>query len=62
MTCNALLTMAVMSRCNERPADPAHSNILGEFIDRNYNDDFVGKRWRKGNMWSKSLDFAGGIR
>ena len=46
MTLNGLLTMAVMLRYNERQADQPPSNILEEFIDHAYDDDFVEDRWQ----------------
>ena len=46
MTLNGLFTMAVMLRYNERQADQPPSNILEEFIDSAYDDDFVENRWQ----------------
>ena len=45
MISNAIFTMAVMIRYNERQTDQHPSNALEEFIDEDYNDDFVEKRW-----------------
>ena len=54
MTMNGLFTMAVMLRYNERQADQPPSNILEEFIDHAYDDDFVENRWQ--NMVSADSD------
>lgn len=53
MAFNGLFTMAVMMRYNARQTDPEPSGILEEFIDRNYDDDFVEHRWK--NMLSAEV-------
>ena len=54
MTLNGLFTMSVMLRYNERQKDLPPSNILEEFIDSAYDDDFVENRWQ--NMVSADSD------
>ncbi len=54
MALNGLFTMAVMLRYNERQADQPPSNILEEFIDSAYDDDFVENRWQ--NMVAADSD------
>ncbi len=57
MVLNGLFTVAVMLRYNERQADQPPSNILEEFIDKTYDDDFVENRWQ--NMSSAGADSGG---
>lgn len=40
-----LLTSAAMFRCNERAVDPEPSNALAQFLDRQYGDERIEKRW-----------------
>ena len=42
--------MKVLLRYNERKVDPLPSDMLEEFIDDTYGDDFVENRWK--NMLS----------
>ncbi len=51
---NGLFTMAVILRYNERQAGEPPSNVLEEFIDNTYDDDFVENRWQ--NMASADTD------
>lgn len=45
MIADALLTGAVMLRYVERSYDLEAGNVLEEFIDNNYSDEFVEERW-----------------
>ncbi len=54
MALNGLLTGAVMMRYNERQVDPQPSNILEQFIDDTYDDEFVEHRWQ--NMVSAEAE------
>ncbi len=56
MTLNGLFTVMVMLRYNERQTDPNPSNMLEEFIDKVYDDEFVENRWQ--NMVSAESETA----
>ena len=45
MGCNAFLTSAAMLRYSARPDYPEPANRLEEFIDRQYDDESMEKRW-----------------
>ncbi len=45
MVCNGLLTCAAMLRYSARAVRPQPANTFEEFIDRQYGDDFVRRRW-----------------
>ena len=45
MACNGALTSLAMLRCEARSADPQPANRLEEFLDRQYDDDFMTRRW-----------------
>ena len=45
MACNAVLTSAAMLRYSARPAYPEPANRFEEFIDRQYDDAYMEKRW-----------------
>ena len=45
MACNALLTCAAMLRFDTRAQRPESGNVFEEFLDRQYDDDFMAKRW-----------------
>ena len=45
MVCNAALTSAAMLRFGSRPARPESANAFEAFLDRNYDDDFMARRW-----------------
>lgn len=45
MVCNAALTSAAMLRFGTRPSRPESANAFEAFLDRNYDDDFMARRW-----------------
>lgn len=45
MTCNAMLTCAAMIRFDTRAQRPESGNVFEEFLDRQYDDDFMAHRW-----------------
>ena len=45
MACNAILTSAAMLRYNTRAGQPEPANALEEFIDRQYGDAYMERRW-----------------
>ena len=45
MTCNALLTCAAMLRFDTRAQRPESGNVFEEFLDKQYDDDFMARRW-----------------
>ncbi len=45
MFCNCILTSGVMIRYTERQIQPEPNNIIAEFIDANYYDAWMEKRW-----------------
>lgn len=45
MVCNGLLTCAAMLRYNTRAVQPRPANAFEEFIDRQYGDAFMERRW-----------------
>lgn len=45
MACNAVLTSAAMLRYSARPAYPEPANRFEEFIDRQYDDAYMERRW-----------------
>ena len=45
MVCNGLLTCAAMLRYNTRVIQPEPNNSFEEFLDRQYGDDFIQRRW-----------------
>lgn len=45
MVCNGLLTCAAMLRYNTRSVQPQPSNAFEEFLDQQYGDGFVERRW-----------------
>lgn len=45
MVCNGLLTCAAMLRYNTRAVRPEPANAFEEFIDRQYGDTFMERRW-----------------
>ena len=45
MACNAVLTSAAMLRYSTRAAQPEPANAFEEFIDRQYGDERIEKRW-----------------
>ena len=45
MTCNAVLTSAVMVRYGVRAEYPEAGNAFEEFLDRHYDDEYVEDRW-----------------
>ncbi len=46
MSFNALFTVVVMLRYNTRAERPQPANVLEQFIDETYGDDFVENRWK----------------
>ena len=45
MACNAVLTSAAMLRYSTRPEQPQPANAFEEFIDRQYGDGYMERRW-----------------
>lgn len=45
MVCNSLLTASAMLRYNARPLSPQPANAIEEFLDRQYDDDVIERRW-----------------
>ena len=45
MVCNGLLTCAAMLRYNTRAVQPEPANAFEEFLDRQYGDGFMERRW-----------------
>lgn len=45
MACNVILTSAAMIRYNTRTYRPEPANVLEEFIDRQYGDEHMERRW-----------------
>ena len=45
MACNAVLTSAAMVRYSTRPVQPDPANAFEEFIDTQYGDDYMERRW-----------------
>lgn len=46
MICNAILTCSAMIRHDERKTDPTPSNAFEEFLDRQYDDEYMEIRWQ----------------
>ncbi len=46
LLCDALLTVEVLLRYDERQANESPGNVLEEFIDATYDDAFVEHRWQ----------------
>lgn len=46
MLCNAVLTMAAMTRYGERTSEPRPSNRFEAFLDERYPDSFMETRWQ----------------
>ena len=45
LTCDMLVTAAVMVRANARLTKPEAANVVEEFIDRYYPEERVRKLW-----------------
>lgn len=45
MVCNGTLTCLAMLRCEARITAPQPANRLEEFLDGQYDDDFMTRRW-----------------
>ena len=45
MACNGLLTGAAMLRYNTRAVRPAPTGIVEQFLDSQYDDDYIERRW-----------------
>ena len=45
MVCNGLLTCAAMLRYSARAVQPEPSGAFEEFLDRQYSDSFMERRW-----------------
>ena len=45
MVCNGLLTSAAMLRYSTRAVRPQPASAFEEFIDRQYGDAFMERRW-----------------
>lgn len=45
MACNAMLTSMAMIRYNTRADRPEPANVLEEFLDRQYGDEHMERRW-----------------
>ena len=59
MVCNGLLTCAAMLRYNTRAVQPRPANAFEEFIDRQYGDGFMERRWPNMIVTEKSETPAG---
>lgn len=46
MACNGILTMASMVRYNVRQTNPEPKNVIEQFLDEQYDDAFMEKRWQ----------------
>ena len=45
MVCNGVLTAAAMIRYTARQTNPEPGNMMEEFLDEQYDDEFVENRW-----------------
>ena len=45
MICNGVLTMAAMIRYTDRQEDPQARNVVEQFLDTRYNDNWMENRW-----------------
>lgn len=45
MVCNGLVTALAMARYTQRQTQPEAKNGIQAFLDENYDDDFMEKRW-----------------
>ena len=45
MVCNGLLTSAAMLRYTDRQTNPQPDNVIAQFLDTRYDDEYMEKRW-----------------